>query len=54
MKKAYETPKMEKMEFNYKEQVMASSGATYNNDPNGQYYKCTCTVYYAPGWGQNC
>lgn len=60
MKKAYEEPIAEKVEFNYSENVTASgaeggsSANTYNNDPNGQYYKCTCSTYYAPGWGQNC
>ena len=62
--KKYEEPKAEKLEFDYSDNVVASrdcpvggkgtSGNTYNNDPNGQYYKCTCTTYYAPGWGQNC
>lgn len=55
MKKQYEQPKAEKVEFDYQETVTASTDAnTYNNDPNGQYYKCTCTTYYAPGWDQNC
>ena len=55
MKKTYETPKVEKLEFAYSDMVVASGGGnTYNNDPNGQYYKCTCSTYYAPGWGQNC
>lgn len=55
MKKQYEQPKAEKVEFDYQETVTASTDAnTYNNDPNGQYHKCTCTTYYAPGWDQNC
>jgi len=54
MKKQYEEPVAEKVEFDYSENVTASTGSTYNNDPNGQYYKCTCTTHYAPGWGQNC
>ena len=61
MKKDYEAPKAEKVDFDYTENVVASrcgnsggSANVYNNDPNGQYYKCTCTSYYAPGWGKNC
>lgn len=56
MKEQYEAPRIEKLEFDYADVVTASGGqtSTYNNDPNGQYYKCTCTTYYAPGWGQNC
>ena len=70
MKKQYETPKAEKLEFDYVESVLAccsrypncehQNGQTsdaYNSDPNGQYFKCTCqpqTSYYAGGWGQNC
>ncbi len=61
MKKDYEAPKAEKLEFNYSESVVAcgsdetqDTSDTYNSDPNGQYFKCTCTTYSAPGWGQNC
>ncbi len=60
MKKEYKTPRIEKLEFNYTDVVVASGTCngnetnSYNNDPNGQYYKCTCGTYYAPGWGQNC
>ena len=55
MKKKYETPKAEKFEFNYGEIVTASGAEkNYNDDPNGQYYKCTGETYYAPGWGLNC
>ena len=55
MKKEYVAPKMEKIEFDYTDVVTASNPAVnYNNDPNGQYYKCTGQSYYAPGWGQNC
>ncbi|MBR0160173.1 MAG: hypothetical protein IJQ02_02610 [Oscillospiraceae bacterium] len=57
MKKTYETPKVEKLEFAYSDMVVASGGQgnSPNNDPNGQYYKCaSCANYYAPGWGQNC
>ena len=57
MKKHYEEPFAEKVEFDYSENVTASNGSTANtdnNDPNGQYYKCTCSTYYAPGWSQNC
>jgi hypothetical protein len=53
MKKEYETPKAEKVEFDYQETVTAS-GNGYNDDPNGQYYKCTGETYYAAGWGENC
>ena len=51
MKRTYETPKAEKLEFAYTDMVVASGA---NNDPNGQYYKCGSGTYYAPGWGQNC
>lgn len=54
MKKQYEEPFAEKVEFDFSENVTASTGATYNNDPNGQYFKCTCSTYYAPGYGQDC
>ena len=59
MKKEYATPKMEKIEFDYTDVVTASGpdssdAAAYNNDPNGQYFKCSNTGYYAPGWGKNC
>ena len=57
MKKGYDAPKAEKVEFDYSETVSASweTVANENNDdPNGQYYKCTCGTYYAPGWGKNC
>ncbi len=56
MKKEYEAPKAEKMEFNYEETVTASEivADETSNDPNGQYFKCKCTVYYSPGWGQSC
>ena len=55
MKKKYETPKAERLELDYSDTVVASTSSnTYNNDPNGQYYKCTCATHYAPGWGQNC
>lgn len=54
MKKHYEEPVAEKVEFDYSDNVTASKGETYNDDPNGQYFKCTCTTYYADGWGQNC
>ncbi len=75
MKKQYETPKAEKLVFDYAESVEAcwwslmrncyqqgnnnqqaattnppttakSSGIKYNNDPNGQYYKCLATYYH--------
>ena len=57
MKKEYATPRVEKLEFDYSETVVASSGQgnTPQSDPNGQYYKCSpCANYYAAGWGQNC
>ena len=53
MKKEYESPKAEKVEFDYSDTVVAS-GKDYNDDPNGQYYKCTGGSYYAAGWGENC
>lgn len=43
-KKEYSTPKAEKVEFDYTETVAASKG--YNDDPNGQYYKCLSTDYW--------
>ena len=59
MKKEYDAPKAEKVEFDYTETVVASHGwcnqgkesenegdIKYNNDPNGQYYKCLATYYY--------
>ena len=57
MKKKYEAPKAEKLEFDYSDTVVASGGQggiTYNNDPNGQYYKCTGESYYSAGWGEGC
>ena len=57
MKREYATPRVEKLEFDYSETVVASSGQgnTPQSDPNGQYYKCSpCANYYAAGWGQNC
>ena len=57
MKRKYESPKAEKLEFNYSDTVVASGGnggKNYNDDPNGQYYKCSGEPYYAAGWGQNC
>ena len=45
MKKEYEAPKAEKVDFDYQETVTAS-GKDYNDDPNGQYYKCTGETYY--------
>ncbi len=55
MKKTYESPRMEKLEFNYTDAIVASNNqSNYNDDPNGQYYKCTGESYYAAGWGKNC
>ena len=82
MKKKYETPKAERLDFDYIESVVAccsrypycvhtgvipnptnpptnpqtqkSSGAGYNSDPNGQFFKCGNTSYYGAGWGKNC
>ena len=55
MKKTYETPKSERLEFDYSDTVVASGNSNIpNNDPNGQYFKCACENYYSPGWGQNC
>lgn len=55
MKKKYEAPKAEKLEFDYSDTVVASGAVhNYNDDPNGAYYKCTGESYYSPGWGQNC
>ena len=60
MKKKYEPPKVEKLDFDYKEAVVASTTGqggpevSSYNDPDGQYYKCGCAPYYAPGWGENC
>jgi len=47
--KEYEEPKAEKLEFDYSENVVASQncgGPKFNDDPNGQYYKCASTDYY--------
>ena len=59
MKEQYEAPRIEMLEFDYADVITASgrnekSANNYNNDPNGQYFKCTGGSYYAPGWGQNC
>ena len=64
MKKEYVAPKAEKVVFDYTESVVAcrseeiqNAADSYNNNPNGQYFKCTCqteTKNYAPGWGRNC
>ena len=58
MKEAYDTPKVEILEFDYSDVILTSGMGTrsagYNDDPNGQYYKCSNTSYYAPGWGLNC
>ena len=50
-KKEYTSPKAEKVEFDYTETVSASVNNCggkkgYNDDPNGQYYKCLSTDYY--------
>lgn len=55
MRKEYEVPVAEKMEFDYTETVVASdvqSSEKYNEDT--QYFKCPCTSYFAGGWGNNC
>lgn len=56
MKKTYETPKVEKLEFDYSDTVVASGNSnTPNNEPGNTHYKCDpCATYYAPGWGENC
>ncbi len=54
MKEQYEAPRIEMLKFDYADVVTAFSPVNYNNDPNGQYYKCTGETYYAAGWGQNC
>ncbi len=54
MKEQYEAPRIEKLEFDYTDVVAASGGVNYNDDPNGQYFKCSGESYYAAGWGQNC
>lgn len=55
MKKEYESPKAEKLDFDYQEAIVASSNSGntttgpevgYNNDPDGQYHKCGCTPYW--------
>ena len=47
MKKPYETPRAEKLEFNYTKVVVSSHDKPkYNNDSNGQYYKCLSTDYW--------
>ncbi len=57
MKKTYETPKVEKLEFDYSDTVVASGNSnTSGENPDDQYWSgCTCDrTYYAPGWGQSC
>jgi len=55
MKKEYSAPAAEKLEFDYTETVVASNGqASEKYDADDQYFKCPCTTYSAPGWGQNC
>ncbi len=50
MKKSYESPKAEKMEFNYSEAVVASSitckNETHYTDGNDQGAYCTTTETY--------
>lgn len=51
MKKNYESPKAEKMEFNYSETVVASSSTkcrneTHYTDGNDQGEYCTLTTTY--------
>ena len=49
MKKPYNTPRAEKLEFNYTKVVVASNENNkpkYNDDPNGKYYKCLSTDYW--------
>lgn len=53
MKREYETPSVEKIEFDYTEQVVAQSG-----DPVGQYYQrgkghCDCGVTSDGAIGSN-
>ena len=57
MKKTYETPKVEKLEFDYSDTVVASGNSnTPTDNPDNQYWLgCTCDrTYYSGGWGQQC
>lgn len=54
MKKEYQTPAAEKVEFDYSETVVASTEADANTEKGNPNYYCTCDPYYAGGWGQNC
>ena len=48
MKKEYEAPKAEKMEFDYTETVSASTVADANTEKGNSYFYCTCDPYYVP------
>lgn len=54
MKKEYQTPAAEKVEFDYSDTVVASTEAEANNEKGNAYFQCSCNTYYAPGYGQNC
>lgn len=56
MKKTYEEPSVEKLDFDYKHVITASgtAEADANTEKGNAYYYCACTPYYAAGWGQNC
>lgn len=54
MKRDYDTPKAEKVEFDYKESVVACSDygscntdvSDANRELGDPYYKCSCTPYF--------
>ena len=68
MKKEYESPRAEKIQFDYVESVVASrdccvcGGGTQTGVSDAQSdlptpmndWKCSCDGWYASGWGQNC
>lgn len=45
MKKIYETPSVEKIKFNYRDQVVAASGGTNETQTTGDQWWSGCTSW---------
>lgn len=58
MKREYDSPRAEKVDFDYTETVVASNGngEVYNNDaPGSGGWICECNNSWHEGsWGDNC
>lgn len=54
MKKEYEAPKAEKMEYDYTETVSASTVADANTEKGNNYHVCSCASYWDGNWGELC